>query len=191
MRRILRVFLWGAFFYSFTVWPASVFAAYEDTGKDWKFSSSVTYETGDFGTGTTTDTVYAPLTLKRYFDRWDVSLTVPYITQETGAGVAAIAGRPVQIRKGRDGGTTTNEGLGDLVLKGGVDLMQEGEQPFSLSPVGKIKFPTADEEAGLGTGEFDEGVGLEASKRINPPVDFSCRYLLHLYRQSTGNGFEQ
>src|SRR3989442_7632508 len=32
---------------------------------NWQFSSSITYESGHFGTGTRTETVYIPFTLKR------------------------------------------------------------------------------------------------------------------------------
>ena len=31
---------------------------------------------------------------------------------------------------------------------------------------GQVKFPTADEKKGLGTGEFDETIGLETSKSL-------------------------
>jgi len=32
--------------------------------------------------------------------------------------------------------------------------------------IGRVKLPTADAEAGLGTGEFDEGVGVELTKSL-------------------------
>lgn len=47
--------------------------------------------------------------------------------------------------------------------------MQEAQtQPFDLSLIGKIKFPTADDKKGLGTGEYDETIGLEFDKRVLP-----------------------
>ncbi len=101
-------------------------------------------------------------------DKWNVSVTVPCIYQETGSAVASIEGRPVQIRRTTGvGNRTSTEGLGDIILKGGYDLLEEPEQPFNLSAVAKIKLPTANKDDGLGTGEFDEGVGLEASKRLD------------------------
>ena len=147
-------------------YPGILFSA-EQSGTDWKVTTAATYETGKFGTDTTTNTLYVPVMLKRYFDRWNVSLTIPYIYQETGPGVAAIGGQPFQIRKTSGGSRVSDEGLGDLVLKGGYDLLREEEQPFNLAVIGKIKFPTADDQEGLGTGEYDEGTGLEASKRLN------------------------
>jgi hypothetical protein len=34
-----------------------------------------------------------------------------------------------------------------------------------IAPYVKIKFPTADSDRGLGTGEFDETIGVDLSKR--------------------------
>ena len=36
----------------------------------------------------------------------------------------------------------------------------------ALAPYVKIKFPTADSSRGLGTGEFDESIGIELSKTL-------------------------
>jgi hypothetical protein len=36
----------------------------------------------------------------------------------------------------------------------------------TIAVTGRIKFPTADENRGLGTGEFDEGFGVEVSKTL-------------------------
>jgi len=35
-----------------------------------------------------------------------------------------------------------------------------------VEPYLKIKFPTADEDRGLGTGEFDETIGVDLSKQL-------------------------
>lgn len=165
----MRKALWWGMALGFFYAAAGTGGAADATaGKtDWKLTSSVTYETGKFGTDTRTETVYVPFTLKRTFERWNLAVTIPYIHQETGPDVTAIEGRPFRIRRTSAGGVTTNSGLGDVVLKGGYDLLEEQDQPFNLSAVGKIKFPTADDDEGLGTGEFDEGLGLEASKRLD------------------------
>ncbi len=46
--------------------------------------------------------------------------------------------------------------------------MKEDPQPFDLSLIAKIKLPTADKDKGLGTGKFDEGLGLEFGRLIVP-----------------------
>lgn len=45
--------------------------------------------------------------------------------------------------------------------------MREGDKLFNLSGFGTVKFPTADKDKRLGTGEFDESLGLTASKNID------------------------
>lgn len=137
--------------------------------RDWKLSTSLNYETGDFGTGTRSSSVYVPFTLKRYWGDWNASLTLPYLSQTSNGQVTNVGGRPVKTGKGPGStATTTHSGLGDAVLRGGYALMREDPQPFDLSLVGKIKLPTADKDKGLGTGKFDEGLGLEFGKRIVP-----------------------
>src|SRR5437667_10700550 len=101
--------------------------------KDWKVSESVTYERGDFGTGTETTTVYIPTVLKRYFEKGDISLVVPYIHIEGSGAVITVDGVPQRSKKngrgnsnGSGGGSSSttsvssvsNGGIGDVLLKG-------------------------------------------------------------------------
>lgn len=135
---------------------------------DWRLSASVNYETGDYGTGIDTDTLYMPLTIKRYLTRGNVSLTVPYIRQTNTGLVTVIDGVGVKIRRKRVLITeNTESGLGDIILRGGLYLLDSPRHGLTLT--GRIKLPTADEEKGLGTGEFDETVGLEFAALLRPP----------------------
>ncbi len=132
--------------------------------KDWRVSTSVNYETGDYGTGVNSETWYVPVTVKRYFSSGDVSVTVPYV-QTSGAGVTTIDGSVFPI--GGGGTPETNSGLGDIIIRGSYYLLSESKEvPFDLNVTGKLKVPTADDSRGLGTGEFDTGVGLEFSKSL-------------------------
>ena len=131
----------------------------------WEFDAAVGYSSGDFGTSKTTRTVYWPFTLRRYLPEGDVSLTLPFINQKSGPGVAALSGRPFQI--GTGAAQESSGGIGDLLLKGRYYLFNEETQDFSLSPIAQIKFPTADDKDRLGTGEFDETLGMEAKKMFN------------------------
>ncbi len=153
----------------YTIWlfcPGIITSSFANS-QNWKMTESVTYQTGTFGTGTRTNTLYVPLTVKRYFDKGDLSVTLSYIYQETSPLVTIVEGTPVQIKRKTGPLTvTSNNGIGDLILKGSYYLLEEDRQPFNLSLVGKIKFPTADEGKVLGTGEFDEGFGLEFSKQV-------------------------
>jgi hypothetical protein len=49
----------------------------------------------------------------------------------------------------------SGSGLGDIILKGRYYAVPRGWAAAFIDLVGSIKFPTADEDKGLGTGEFD------------------------------------
>lgn len=139
--------------------------------QNWQLSSSLTYESGTYGTSTRSETVYIPFTLKRFFDQGDLSFTVPLVVLRTTGETTLIDGRPQRIRTGRrtdlaPTGTVTKEGLGDMMLKGRYYAVDEHGLLPTIALVAKVKFPTADESQGLGTGKFDEGFGVEVSRRF-------------------------
>ena len=137
--------------------------------RDWKASTSLNYDTGKYGTSTRSSSLYVPVTIKRYWGDWYASLTLPYVSLTTDGRVTNVGGRPVRIRRGTGpAASTTQSGSGDLVVRGGYALLKEDAQPFDLTVVGKLKAPTADKDKGLGTGEFDEGAGLEFGKTVAP-----------------------
>lgn len=137
-------------------------------GKDWRFSTSLNYESGTYGTGTRASSLYVPFTIKRLVGDAFASATVPLVSLTSAGGVVNVGGRPQKTGRGRGRGadTTTHGGLGDIVLRGGYDLLHDDPDPLDLTPVLKLKLPTASREKGLGTGEFDFGGGLEAAKRV-------------------------
>lgn len=61
-------------------------------------------------------------------------------------------------------GESPLSGLGDLVLEAGYVLMTESSSIARVRATSFIKLPTADEKKGLGTGEFDLGIGMQVSK---------------------------
>ena len=134
---------------------------------DWRVSASANFETGKYGTDSRTDTLYMPVTVKRYFlNDGDLSVTIPYISQTSSSEVTTIDGTVFQIKRA-PGPPVTNSGIGDLVLRGSYYLLSESRKvPFDLNLTAKIKVPTADDSRGLGTGEFDTGVGLEFAKTL-------------------------
>ncbi len=152
-------------------------AAAEDEPR-WSLSSSVNYSVGDYGTGKDTTLIYAPFTLGvKPIDRFSLSLTIPYLYQTgqtvvvTGGGVAVRKDKQRQLGTATQSRvTSTEDGLGDLLLKGQYVLVEEAEGSVvpEISPYLKIKFPTADQSKGLGTGEFDETIGVDLSKALFP-----------------------
>lgn len=115
----------------------------------WEGGLFFSYLTGDYGLDRRTDIYYGSMMIKRYLSKGDITLTVPYLDIPSN-GVTFIGGT-AEANASASGGS----GLGDIILKGryyAVD--QDGPLPF-IDLVGSIKFPTADEDKGLGTGEFD------------------------------------
>ena len=140
---------------------------------DWKFSSSLNYDTGKYGTSERTDSVYIPFTLKRYYTDYDLSVTVPYLSLSSTGLVTWVGGKPVRGTSGTSTAANSDQaGLGDILLRGGYTLMREEPDTFDLALAAKLKLPTADEEKGLGTGEADIGAGLEFAKLVSPGWTF-------------------
>jgi hypothetical protein len=138
--------------------------------EDWKATLSATWETGKYGTDTRVDTVYIPLTIRRYFDDIGaLSLTVPYLDQTSTGQVTFINGSVFQTKGAKKAAVTTESGLGDIIARGDLYVLKESSSNLlDVTLVGKIKFPTADEGKGLGTGRFDEAIGVDLARSIVP-----------------------
>ena len=145
-------------------------AARGASASDWRVSTSLNYESGTYGTGTRSSSLYVPVTVKRYWGDWYASLTLPYVSQTSDGSVSNVGGRPVKTRRGSapGGASTTRSGMGDVIARGGYTLMEQDPQGFDLDAVVKVKTPTASRSKGLGTGEFDLGAGLEFGILVAP-----------------------
>ena len=151
----LTFFVWigGALIAS----PDFSFAADTPT---WQTGLSFSYMTGDYGQDSDTDIFYSAVSAKRYFEKGDVTLTVPYL--DISSDGATFVGGEVEAIDGGDSGS----GLGDIILKGRYYAVeQDGLIPY-IDLVGSIKFPTADEDEGLGTGETDFTCMVEFARRL-------------------------
>ncbi len=133
------------------------------------------FETGGYGTDQTIDSWRIPLVIDwAPNDFWGMSLEIPYVHQSsTGDTVLLGAGTsPVRHGNGRMSEssttqtTTSEEGLGDMSLDVDLTLLGDGKQTPKLLVLLHAKLPTADEEKGLGTGEFDWGGGLGVYKKF-------------------------
>jgi len=137
------------------------------------------YETGDYGTGTDSDLWTVPLLVEwAPHERFSLSLEIPFVSQTTAGDTVLVGGTPTPMRGRRLNGmatttasVTTGErtesGLGDVTLNAGVTLLEQGETAPRLLGLLYAKLPTADEQKGLGTGEFDWGGGLGLGRRFS------------------------
>ena len=129
------------------------------------------YLEGDFGTGTTAQTIYMPFTLRYLGERFDVGLNIPFVYKDSSAAISIIDGRPIRIRNDPVSNIIDliAPGVGDLSVKGRLYLFDDpGTDSFlpAITPTARVKFPTADASEGLGTGEYDFGLGLELDKQV-------------------------
>jgi hypothetical protein len=183
---IRRLALFSAFLVSTLSLPFTAMAA-EQTGKkapaDYSVSLGVDYSNGDYGTSITTDAVATKLTLGWLpTDRLDFSLEIPYLYQSNSSTTPFGMGR-FRTSRMQQGGlmqgpmrsgssqfastfdvSRSQSGIGDLILRGGYIVVPESNNIPQIRPEAYVKFPTADENKGLGTGEFDGGIGVTLTK---------------------------
>jgi hypothetical protein len=137
--------------------------------------AGVDYSSGKYGTATATDIWSVPLNAGWQDDRWTLKLTVPYIgisgSDNVIPGTGGVNnGNPRgRGRGGSAGGDTTTgrgsaSGLGDIVASAGYAVFSSADRTAGLDLTGKVKFATADEDKGLGTGKNDYGLALDAYK---------------------------
>jgi hypothetical protein len=125
------------------------------------------YDRGDFGTSETTHAAYAPVTLRYLGERFDVGVTGSFIYLDSPEDVIIVDGRPTLT--GEPSGRDTVTGIGDTVIRARYFLVDDpgpGAYYGGFAPFVRLKLPTGNEDRGLGTGEFDFGVGLEFDKRL-------------------------
>jgi hypothetical protein len=126
--------------------------------------------------------------VRRLFRDGDITLVIPYVSIEGTGAVRLVGG--VGARTGKTQGTgattassgtgkgkkvtdsaqttaSTSSGVGDLILRGRYYLVEETSTIPLIAVTARIKMPTADADKGLGTGEFDEGVGVEFTKKLS------------------------
>jgi hypothetical protein len=121
---------------------------------------------GKYGNSVSTTTNIIPFSLL-YFptERLDLGLLLPYIRQSNGlvVGGRLVRGAAVASRtRGRTTRDSSVSGIGDLVVAAGYLLLSDSERLPQLRLVANLKAPTAG--TSLGTGEFDETLGLGLSK---------------------------
>jgi hypothetical protein len=118
------------------------------------------FDVGKYGTKHTSSFLYLPTILGYDHDGVVASVTVPYQVQHSHVGVTFIGGRPVRTGGVKGGKIKTVGGLGDVYFDAGYYVFEEHGGLPSLEVEGEVKFPTADDERGLGTGSYDGALKL-------------------------------
>lgn len=134
-----------------------------DSNSNFSLTTGLDYSSGKYGGTESTDILYIPLTGRYETGRWAFQLTVPYV-RITGSGNVTQGGivlRSAQTTR------TTEEGLGDVVAGATYNAYSEtGPNPLLIDLTGKVKFGTADEKKGLGTGANDYSAQMDMYKTV-------------------------
>ena len=157
------------------------------------------YNTGKYGSDVRTDVAYIPFTASYVTGRMTYKLIVPWVSvtgnvtvtpsgfggsgegSSGGIGLTCVADKHGQkgvtddcsnIASGSSSTTTTTQrttesGLGDIVASATMNLIDD--QDWVADVTGKVKFPTASESRGLGSGEADYAIQANVDKYFGAP----------------------
>lgn len=165
----------------------------------WSVGLGFEFASGKYGTDNATESVFVPLTIMANpGERLELSVEIPFVYQSNNSVVSGVVRNGMQGNKstllpagamrgpGGSGGATglspastenslqSGSGIGDITVKAAYVLIQETELMPQVRPSVFVKFPTADKDKALGTGEFDEGFAVELSKWLgnwNPFIE--------------------
>lgn len=157
--------------------PLVVFAQNDDP---FDVGVGVDFSSGDYGTGIDTDILSVPVSLGYSDGPLSFKLTVPYVRVSGASNVIPVVGsltnlNPVGRGRGRGAAmppppdeptSGTASGLGDIVFAATYALYSNTQTGFGLDLTGKVKFGTADEDEGLGTGQEDYSALLDAYQQF-------------------------
>ena len=86
------------------------------------------------------------------------------VGKQASASAGALgAGNAAEYQPGR---TSSQNGIGDLSLQAGITFIREGDILPQFRALLYLKCPTGDRDNWLGSGEFDEGIGLSVSRTL-------------------------
>lgn len=164
MQHKIKTAIASTFLVSLTVQPSLTHA--EDS---FSLMSGVDYSTGKYGQSKSTDITYIPFIAKYETNDTTLKLTIPWL-KITGPGNVIGGDSPVVLgRSNRP--VSTQSGLGDIVFSVSHTIARLGEdKPLILDLTGKVKFATASTSKGLGTGENDYTLELDAYKPLNKTI---------------------
>lgn len=118
-----------------------------------KLGAGFDYSRGKYGFTQSTEVLSIPVNLTVDKNRWSFKATLPYITIKGPASIVSGAGGAASGAPARPT-TQTESGMGDAMLSATYHARPvPGE--LNIDFTGRVKFGTADEDKGLGTGEMD------------------------------------
>ena len=143
----------------------SVTATAESNDQQFSLSTGIDFASGSYGGDVDIEDTYVPLTMTADYGRVAFRLTVPYLSVKAPEGtIFDSGGEPLP----GSGAVTTESGLGDIIASATLyDVINNQRLGLALDLTGKVKFATADEDKGLGTGEIDYSVQADFYKFLD------------------------
>jgi hypothetical protein len=136
--------------------------AAQENDPEFTLSTGVDFASGTYGGDADIEDIYVPLTATVDYGRVAFRLTVPYLSVKAPEGtIFDPGGEPLP----GSGALTTESGLGDIIGSVTIyDVLSSQRLGLAMDLTGKVKFGTADEDKGLGTGESDYSVQADLYK---------------------------
>jgi hypothetical protein len=116
------------------------------------------FSSGKYGGSERTTIHYVPVTTKLEHGSWTLHAAFPYLRIDGGEGVIEGPDGPVLVGEG------VTDGIGDIVFRAAYTVYPWTAWMPWIDLIGRIKLPSADEDDGLGTGEFDYTVETELTQ---------------------------
>lgn len=153
MRQATVLFL--ILFFSWS-WYGSVWA-----GGEAQLTVGSEYTSGTYGGEDKTEIWYVPTIATYTVGPWLLKVVIPYL-QITGPGDITASNIPLANETTRH----TASGLGDITGDVSYALYENPDSGVMFDLTGNIKFATADQDQGLGTGENDYALQGDLSKQF-------------------------
>lgn len=144
---------------------------------EWKYTLGADVSSGEYGSTSETEITSLPFSLTwSPSDKWSFKASVPWISIEGDGTVVAGGDGGFIVGRGRGNGgtpgtgdpveetveTSKESGVGDVWLTSTYSLEPLAANSIYVDLSAKVKLPTGDEAKGLGTGETDYSLQMEA-----------------------------
>lgn len=132
-------------------------------------TTGVDYSSGTYGGTQSTDMTYLPIIGKYETGKWTLKLTVPYISITGPGNVVPNLGTVTANTSAR----STHSGLGDVIASVSRTVYYSRTTQTLVDLTGKVKFATADQTKGLGTGKNDYAAQVDVYKLMGKLTPFA------------------
>lgn len=141
--------------------------AAEDTG--FTVTTGIDYSSGDYGTGSDTNIIVVPVSLRYKAGDLRLTATVPWLRIDGSSAIVGDGQGGIVIDPNAP--RTVRSGIGDVSLGAAWGIPEE-RLGFGLDLSARVKLPTAKASRGLGTGKTDVSVAAEISKQVGAVTPF-------------------